>query len=77
MKLASFRIALSLLRAPPKQFCAFPVEITRRLFAQISVVEIDQVPMRFRGSYALLLIVFTVIFDLFSLKFKRNDSIFK
>lgn len=36
MKLASFRIVLSLLRAPPKQFCAFPVEITRRLFANLS-----------------------------------------
>lgn len=36
MKLASFRIVLSLLRAPPKQFCAFPVEITHRLFANLS-----------------------------------------
>jgi len=35
MKLASFRILLLLLRAPPKQFCAFPGEITRRLFANL------------------------------------------
>lgn len=55
MKLASFRIVLPLLRAPPKQFCAFPVEITRRLFADLGNRSRPAgFPWRFRDSYALL-----------------------